>query len=93
MIKSWLSDRTAHVAFGGKLSKDINIHNMVYQGTVLSPPLWNIVYADAAIEMNMVRFLEIIFADNVNCIKNFGIYIYIYIYTKPNAASRDASMP
>ena len=61
---------------------------MVYQGTVLSPPLWNIVYADAAIEMNMVRFLEIIFADDVNCIKNFGIYIYIYIYKTQRCLQR-----
>ena len=39
VIQSWLSDRTARVAVGGKLSKDMNIHNMVYQGTVLGPPL------------------------------------------------------
>ena len=58
VIQSWLSDRTARVAVGGKLSKDMNIHNMVYQGTVLGPPLWNIVYGDAAVAVNFLEFLE-----------------------------------
>ena len=48
---------------------------MVYQSTVLSPPLWNIVYADAAIAVNLLGFLEIIAADDLNCCKNFGIHI------------------
>ena len=74
VIQSWLSDRTARVAVGGKLSKDMNIHNMVYQGTVLGPPLWNIFYADAAVAVNLLGFLEIIFADDLNCFKDFGIH-------------------
>ena len=48
---------------------------MVYQGTVLGPPLWNIYYADAAIAVKVHGFLEIVFADDLNCFKDFGIHI------------------
>ena len=47
VIQSRLYERTARVAVGGKFSRDMKISNMVYQGTVLGPPLWNVYYADA----------------------------------------------
>ena len=75
VIQSWLYERRARVAVGGKFSKDMTIQNMVYQGTVLGPPLWNIYYADAAIAVNIIGFLEIVFADDLNCFKDFGIHI------------------
>ena len=74
-MQSWLSDRTACVALRGKLSKDTNMHNMVYQGIVLSQQLWTICDADTAFAVNLVGFLEIIFADDLNCYKDFGIHI------------------
>ena len=49
----------------------MKISNMVYQGTVLGPPLWNVYYADAAQAVNIHGFLEIIFADDLNCFKDF----------------------
>ena len=49
----------------------MKINNMVYQGTVLGPPLWNVYYADAAQAVNFHGFLEIIFADDLNCFKDF----------------------
>ena len=42
VLQSWLAARTARVAVGGKFSRDMRISDMVYQGTVLGPPLWNI---------------------------------------------------
>ena len=48
---------------------------MVYKETVLGPPLWNIYYADAAIAVKVHGFLEIVFADDLNCFKDFGIHI------------------
>ena len=51
------------------------IHNMVYQGAVLGPPLWNIYYAYAAVAVNLHGILEIIFADDLNCYKDFGLSI------------------
>lgn len=48
---------------------------MVYQGKVLGPLLWNIYYADAAIAVKVHGFLEIVFADDLNCFKDFWIHI------------------
>ena len=73
VIQSWLYERKARVAVGGKFSRNMNIHNMVYQGTVLGPPLWNVYYADAAIVVNLLGFMEIVFADDLNCFKDFGL--------------------
>ena len=73
VVQSWLYERRARVAVGGKFSRDMKIHNMVYQGTVLGPPLWNIYYADAALAVKRYDFLEIIFADDLNCFKDFGL--------------------
>ena len=75
VIQSWLYERRARVAVGGKFSRDMKIGNMVYQGTVLGPPLWNIYYADAATAVKVHRFLEIIFADDLNCYKDFGLSV------------------
>ena len=74
VIQSWLYERKARVAVGGKFSRDMKIHNMVYQGTVLGPPLWNVYYADVAQAVNIIGFLEIIFADDLNCFKDFDSY-------------------
>ena len=53
----------------------MNSSNMVYQGTVLGPPLWNVYYADAALAVNLIGFLEIVFADDLNCFKHFGLNV------------------
>ena len=51
---------------------DMKIKNMVYQGTVLGPPLWNIYFADLASAVNLYEFLKIIFA---NDFKYLGLYV------------------
>ena len=72
VLQSWLSERVSRVAARGKLPRDMKISNMVYQGTVLGPSLWNIFYADAAVAINLLGFLEVIFADDLNCFKKIG---------------------
>ena len=42
MLRSWLGERTANVAVGGALSRDLRLADMVYQGTGCGPPLWNV---------------------------------------------------
>ena len=51
----------------------MHISNMVYQGTVLGPPLWNIFYEDAAVAINIHDFCEIIFADALNACKTVAL--------------------
>ena len=46
---------------------------MVYQGTVLGPPLWNVFYEDAAIAIRVHGFCEIVFAHDLNAFKAFEI--------------------
>ena len=75
VLQSWMHERKARVAVGGKFSRDMNTNNMVYQGTVLGPPLWNVFYADAALAVNMIGFLKLVFADDLNCFKEFGFHV------------------
>ena len=42
VLKSRLEGRTAHFTCGGKSSNIFPMLNMVFQGTVLGPLLWNI---------------------------------------------------
>ena len=75
VLKSWLAARKARVAVGGKYSRDMDMQDMVYQGTVLGPPLWNVFYADAATAVHVYEFLEIIFADDLNAFKDFALTV------------------
>ena len=47
VLASWLQQRFAQVAAGGKLSIMMVLLNMVYQGTVTGPILWNLIFEDA----------------------------------------------
>ena len=67
VLRSLLSARKARVAVGWKFSGDIVIRDMVYQGTVLGPPLWNVFYEDAAIAIRVHGFCEVVFADDGIC--------------------------
>ena len=69
VIKSWLQQRRAKVVVGGETSDDIFLHNMIFQGTVLGPPLWNIFFEDARLPINENSFKEIVFADDLNAYK------------------------
>ena len=71
VLASWLSVRDAFVTVGGQQSRPMKIQDMVFQGTVLGPPLWNIFYADAASAIRIFEFMEIIFADDLNAFKCF----------------------
>ena len=44
---------------------------MVFQGTVLGPPFWNVFYGDAELAVASAGFTECVFADDLNCWKEF----------------------
>ena len=46
VLRSWLAPRQAQVIVKGKASARMEMTNMVYQGTVWGPALWNVRYAD-----------------------------------------------
>ena len=71
VIESWLEPRTASVVVGGSKSAPFCIRDMVYQGTVLGPQLWNLFFEDAAEAINEYTFEEIVYADDLNAYKEF----------------------
>ena len=72
LLASWLEDRESSVVVCGTKSNPTELANSVFQGTVLGPPLWNIFYADAALATRLLRFIEVVFADDYNCWKPFS---------------------
>ena len=71
VLTSWLQTRAARVCVDGSFSDSFPLSDMVFQGTVLGPPLWNCFYADAAEAVEIHSFLATIFADDLNCFRIF----------------------
>ena len=72
VLKSWLETRHANVIVESEMSKNMTLENMVYQGTVFGPPLWNTHYGDASSAVNKNDFTEVVFADDLNAFKAFA---------------------
>ena len=72
VISSWLERRVANVVVEGQRSADMELHDMLFQGTVWGPVLWNCFYADANVPLQSCGFLEIVFADDLNALKEFA---------------------
>ena len=45
-IKAYLAERSAVVVVNGKSSSKMRLSNMIFQGTVLGPLLWNVFFKD-----------------------------------------------
>ena len=71
VIASWLEARRAAVVVGGYRSTSFSIEDMVYQGTVLGPTLWNIFFADACEAIREYFFEEVVYADDLNAFRMF----------------------
>jgi hypothetical protein len=72
LLTSWLRPRKSKVIVGGVQSKEMPISNMVYQGTVLGPTLWNLFFEDARDAINEYNFTEVVFADDLNAFRVFS---------------------
>ena len=51
---------------GGAKSESFCIQNMVYQGTLLGPQLWNLFFEDAYKAIREFMYEEVVFADDLN---------------------------
>ena len=69
MLAGWLLRRSARVIVQGKLSQPVCIENMIYQGTVLGPPLWNAFFSDSCMAVRATGFEEIVYADDLNALR------------------------
>ena len=72
VLESWLHQRSANVIVGGKYSDNMNISDMVFQGTVLGPILWNLFFEDARLAIQEMSYTEVVYADDLNAFRIFG---------------------
>ena len=49
------------------------LQDMIYQGTVWGPWLWNIFYEDARLALQFASFLAVVFADDLNALRPFPL--------------------
>ena len=71
LFGSWLRMRPAKVVVGGMLSEELALADMVFQGTVWGPQLWNAFFSDADKPVRKKGFTEIVYADDFNGYKEF----------------------
>ena len=71
VLRSWLERRTAYVIVNNKRSRHFCLKDMVFQGTVLGPPLWNLFFASCRLAVNKHLFDEVVFADDLNCYRKY----------------------
>ena len=65
----WLRQPKARVVIAGDSSGEMTLGDMVYQGTVLGPQLWNLFFGDARDAIGLAEFLEMIYADDLDAFK------------------------
>ena len=75
VLCSWLEARAAHVLVDGEASAAMKLQDMVFQGTVLGPTLWNIFFADSCRPIRDANFEEVVFADDLNAFRCFDAEI------------------
>ena len=66
VIRSWLRDRKARIVVAGSQSEEFRLSNMLFQGTVWGPPLWNAFFGDASCVLRSLDFTVVIYADDYN---------------------------
>ena len=75
LLQSWLSVRRANVIVQGSASSGFLMSDMVYQGTVLGPKLWNFFFEDVRKVINHMGFNEVLYADDLNCFRAYARHI------------------
>ena len=71
VLASWLRQRQATVVVGGTMSKVMALRDMVYQGTVTGPDLWNLFFEDSRSAINECFYNECVYADDLNAYRIF----------------------
>ena len=72
VIESWLRNRQSFVVVSGQRSSGAELSNMVYQGTVWGPVLWNVFVGDVALVFESAGFSVVIYADDINAYKAYN---------------------
>ena len=80
-LNAYLAPRVGYVTVAGVFSDVFDLCNMVFQGTVLGPSLWNTFFADVALAAATGGGQEAMFADDLNVFKKHPV-------SQPNAEIR-----
>ena len=75
VIRSWLRDRTARVVVGGAESEEFHMSNIVFQGTVWGPFLWNVHFGDCICNITRCVFEVFVYADDCNAFRCFHRHV------------------
>ncbi len=70
-LNSYLEPRIGYVTVEGAMSEAMQLCNMVFQGTVLGPPLWNVFFHDIVGAARIEGGSEVTFADDLSVFKTF----------------------
>ena len=68
LLVSWLRQRKVRAVIGGLLFRPITMGDMVYQGAIFGPPLWNTFFADSCMAVRAEAFEEVLYADDTMCV-------------------------
>ncbi len=71
VLTSWLRPRRAFVVVGGTQSEQLVLRDMVYQGTVLGPCLWNLFFGDVCTPVQALGYTCIVYADDLNSFRSW----------------------
>ena len=71
VLSSWLAPRKANICVSGKMSNELEMTNMIFQGTVLGPILSNLFFVDAQNAVINMNFESTVCADDLNLYKRF----------------------
>ena len=74
-LNSYLEPRIGRVAIDGILSETFLLCDMVFQGTVLGPALWNTFFNDVASEATSLNGTDVEFADDLTVFKEYPLTI------------------
>ena len=71
LLASYLAPQSAKVLINGADSRELILENMIFQGTVLGPYLWNVFFADVHKAAEATGCQERKFADDLSTFKVF----------------------
>jgi len=74
-LDAYLSPRVGQVTVAGVMSDVFDLSNMVFQGTVLGPTLWNSFFSDIAFAASSGGGEGRLFADDLNVFKQFAFSV------------------
>ena len=66
ILDAWFQQRDVRVVVGGRYCEPTRSRNMIHRGPVWGQWLWNILYEDVGLALQVCKFKEILFADAIN---------------------------